>query len=526
MRQVIDLFDPFQGTTDARGGRVVSETGRPLQIRDSRNASTRFSLNQQTWHHVPKPKFLFWVRFFGNFSFARTENSTGKDQSYARGISFLVKSVDKPSITPKVEELNQYNKKRLIHTGVSLEPVTMKFHDDTNDDAMAFWIDYFQWYFATSRGKYHPDWAYDAVSGPGSFFGKDWGFAPRQNRISDFENFYLSHVEIYSFFGGRVSQIDLVNPKIIKFDHDNQDYAESQTLGEISLTLDYEGVLYPKLSEELSSLDRPTVSDLLLDLGDYYQLPQVMGAKELFSQLPNRALQDMATGIIQGNLDMGDIFKQIANETIPLRKDIQKDILNGAYGNLAQFGINSALKGLGEFSFGNETKDPQLFQRSGEIQQAELGGYRQNVPAERANKAQALMASRGTTTGSRGPISGVLDTINSGLAGASNAIMGGIDSAVTGVGGAIGSAAATVGNAAAESFGSALAWAASDEGLGIDALATRDRGGINWNEPATGLTNQGVKALNAVASGAASYARNDARSIGTSITKLINNRMA
>jgi hypothetical protein len=113
------------------------------------------------------------------------------------------------------------------------------------------------------------------------------------------------------------------------------------------MSLDYEGLIYEKLSEELESLDRPTIEELLLDLGDYYQLPEVLGSKGLFSRLPARVLQDLTTILLRegipGDKDVKNILKSILAETIPLRDDIQ----NGAFGNVAQWGISSVLNGLG-----------------------------------------------------------------------------------------------------------------------------------------------------------------------------------
>lgn len=484
LRQVVDLFDPFRGATDLRGGRVVSETGRPLHLRDSRHASTRFSIHQQTWHHVPKPKFLFWVRFFGNFP------TTDQSTDYVRGISFLVKSVDKPSITPKTETLPQYNKKRIVHTGVDYDPVSIKFHDDANDDTMAFWIDYFRHYFGSSRRrKSHTDFGYDATMA--EFNGgqdEGWGFAPADGPSSSFANFYLSHVEIYTFFGGRVSQTDLINPKVVKFQHDNQDYAESSAVSEITMSLDYEGILYQKLSEDLATLQQPTISDLLLDLGDYYQLPEILGNKGFFARLPSRILQDATTALIRGNIpDARGILKGILGETIPLRGDIQDDIKDGVFGNVAQFGISSVLNGLGAYSFGDQKRDPRLFSRTDDISNEELSGYRAANPGSRTGGTKNALASQGASTKSTGLFSSItngIQSIGSGIADAGRTVISGVTDSVS------------------DAFGSALAFAGGDTGSGIgDYATTTDQG--------TALCDAGVQALNAVSSGSTSYATND-----------------
>ena len=45
----------------------------------------------------------------------------------------------------------QYNKKRLIYTNITYGEASIRLHDSVDDAVLAFWVDYFTYFFADSR---------------------------------------------------------------------------------------------------------------------------------------------------------------------------------------------------------------------------------------------------------------------------------------------------------------------------------------------------------------------------------------
>lgn len=194
-------------------------------LRTPRNASTTFSLGGS---QTPRPKGLFVVNFRTNQS-----NISG----WQRDIGFLVKSIDQPTISPKTEELNQYNKKRQIYTGYTTNPVNITIYDTADALALQMWAEYARYYFgdfAQSENNYK----YDQTSA--SMFGEDIGYGLLGT--SDIINFFAA-IDIYQVFRNAYTKTTLINPRISAFDPEDLDY-ERMEASMHRVTVVYESVIY------------------------------------------------------------------------------------------------------------------------------------------------------------------------------------------------------------------------------------------------------------------------------------------
>lgn len=224
----------------------VDDKGRPIISRSPRQASRIFGLDQDYYMgspgdsqtSIPRPKFLFVVRFI-----------RGGGQGSAKwkdGLSFAVRSFGRPKISPQVQELNQYNKKRVIHTGVKYGGVNIEFYDTVDAVVSYMWSEYAAYHFGDFRRQDDYDWKYDATNAQFYNSGeRGFGFTlPQGTDPLDTESgSFFEKVECYQFFGGSYNQFDLIHPKITSFDPDAMEY-EGTTGHGIRMTMDYEAVIY------------------------------------------------------------------------------------------------------------------------------------------------------------------------------------------------------------------------------------------------------------------------------------------
>lgn len=221
--------------------------GNPLMQRSPSQAVRIFGLDQDAFLGVPgggasvgppRPKFLFVVRFIRG---AGEGSAKWKD-----GLSFAVRSFDRPRIQPQTQEFNQYNKKRLVHTGVKFGGVNVDFYDTVDSVVSYMWNEYAAYHFGDFRRQTDTDWKYDATNQ--EFYNSgNRGFGltlPGGISSPDTEaGFFFEKVECYQFFGGLYTQFDLIHPKITSFDPDSMEYENGGSNG-IRMSMDYETVIY------------------------------------------------------------------------------------------------------------------------------------------------------------------------------------------------------------------------------------------------------------------------------------------
>jgi hypothetical protein len=86
---------------------------------------------------APRLKFQYHVQFSG--------------QGCGPDLNMLVKSVDLPKFQVTNETVHQYNRKRVIQTGMTYQPITIKFHDDNSSTVRSLWQSYYAYYFSDSK---------------------------------------------------------------------------------------------------------------------------------------------------------------------------------------------------------------------------------------------------------------------------------------------------------------------------------------------------------------------------------------
>jgi hypothetical protein len=210
-------------------------------LRSPRTATRVFGVGNpnQVVRAVPRVKFLFFVEFVlsaGGRAMI-TGNSDLNTYIGNRGMSFKVKQMDKPKVTMKTAELNQYNKKRLAYTAVEYAEASMKLYDTVDDSIMATWIDYFTYYFGDSRIKTGLAYGQSPID-PTFTDESGWGFRPINEDTKFFDK-----LKVYAFYANTYTAFSYINPKITSIDWQTKDYSSNDP-EELGINFKYEAIEY------------------------------------------------------------------------------------------------------------------------------------------------------------------------------------------------------------------------------------------------------------------------------------------
>ena len=142
-----------------------------------------------------------------------------------------IESVTMPGHSSRVSAQNQYNKKRLIQTGIDYTPVTMRVYDDRDAQVERFLKNASAYYYAglmqNNSRKFSDDIVGDNFSGTSGTSGT--GFVLREER------YYFKSLKILRLNStSDTNCIILRNPVISNIDGDTLNYSDS---GPVSYTL-------------------------------------------------------------------------------------------------------------------------------------------------------------------------------------------------------------------------------------------------------------------------------------------------
>lgn len=272
----------------------------------------------------PKFKHLFHV----NFVLDPVASSIFPDlrNKHNLEIGMLVKSADLPRYAAETEVKHQYNRKKVIQTGVSYEPVNISFHDDTYGVTTALIEAYYRYYFRDGNYGNDPGAYNKAGSGDKTFKGpgaNQYKYGLDNNVTVPF----IQRIEISQMGRKSYTTYTLVNPIITAWQHDTVDYADGTTATN-SITVAYESVFYNRGSVEAGFNGEPTGFG---DPSHYDTTPS-----------PITILGGSAGGlgdIIGGAIDLYDYITKGANFNNPIEAGIAAANILGGIRNLSKDGL-------------------------------------------------------------------------------------------------------------------------------------------------------------------------------------------
>lgn len=218
------------GTTD----------GYPI-IRDFQHAAKLYIAS--SYARSPKFGFLYYVQL--NINENAIIDEQWLEQKKSKEVGLLVKKADLPKFQIANETLNQYNRKTVVNTKLTYQPVSIELHDDNSNITQNLWLNYYKHHFADgnygnggsdSSSTRSPDAFNDTKYGT-----IDYTYGKYSRNI---QGEFFKSVDLFVFHRKEFTKYTLVNPKIAEWTHDSVGQAEGNRVLQNKLTLTYESVIY------------------------------------------------------------------------------------------------------------------------------------------------------------------------------------------------------------------------------------------------------------------------------------------
>ena len=222
---------------------------------------------------APKVKYLYHVVL--NINSGADISALGNNQKYE--INLLAKSSELPKYRVDTAVLNQYNRKKILQTGVEYQPLQIEFHDDNSGLTTLLWESYFRYYYADSEYTNNvgssPSISIDAYNRIEQGKNRVYGGSSQNNfrygldKQGKLEPFFSS-IQIFQLHpqNGKstFTSFTLINPIIVSFDHDQMDHSISEFVLN-RLTLQYESVQYGRGYTQVGTNPSGFAGDRLYD---------------------------------------------------------------------------------------------------------------------------------------------------------------------------------------------------------------------------------------------------------------------
>ena len=271
------------------GGNRSYLRGLPLMLKDSRYVSVHNKVNR-TIQAMPRQKFLYYATFVPGSSVAKNRSF----DSWQQGFAFQIKRVDRVKASPHIKELNQYNRKRLIHTGIDYDTLNLELHDTVDDRVLRVWRDYHVWYFGDGRGKNAATTWRSSVISAQMPVSNGWGFSPPDSQPWDTQ--FFEYLDVYTFYGRKFTQVRFFNPKINSISFDALESSSSE-LAAVDMSIKHEGFEYMQVAAPLTGKQ---ITLFNLNAGDYYEPEDLFGGVNSFLLDLNDNLESSIDGLLGG----------------------------------------------------------------------------------------------------------------------------------------------------------------------------------------------------------------------------------
>mgnify|MGYP001596656449 CR=1 FL=1 len=239
-----------------------SPPGANFYFKDFRNA-----YQHRPDQDPPRQQFNGYVNFIFNRTMYEEFFDNNNNDELRISMSNQLRSADLPGVTFKTETLNEYNRKKIVNTGVEYQPVNMKVIDSVSNTWLVVLMKYFTYHYMDPRNRQDSSssgremdnpWAVrmggsetqaSSFSKGGPFDSNKAGYNP--NITAQF----FERIDYVLYHGNRGVQYSLINPVLTGFSHSNLDYTSSELM-EFDLNFEYESfTMYDVTNFELSPQD-------------------------------------------------------------------------------------------------------------------------------------------------------------------------------------------------------------------------------------------------------------------------------
>lgn len=309
---------------------------------------------------APKAGWLYYIVLNINqsvFNNSPVINDSWR-QRYGKNIGILAKSADFPSFSMATQVVNQYNRKTVVQTGITYNPIRIVFHNDMENVTNELWRAYYNYYYTDGR--------YGQVGGGGVpisdlRFPKE--FLDNKLTPSDeiptivrygLNNFqdsaFFDTIKIYTLNRQRYSSVTLVNPLVSQWNQSNLNQDASELL-DSTMTVTYESVFYNNANTKITKNDPGftsafydnSPSPLSIGGGGVAGLlgPSgvLAGASEVFGEIGQLNANSSPLAVLNTALKARNLAKNASNLTKAGIKAEGKSVLNNLIAGAAVTGI-------------------------------------------------------------------------------------------------------------------------------------------------------------------------------------------
>ncbi len=303
--------------------------------------------------HPVRQKGLFAIRFLRKVG-------DGGDE-WKNGLTFVVKSIERPNVQPVLEEINQYNRKRVIQTGVKYSPVSCTLYDTADGAAMNMWMQYASYYFGDYRqtaGQYQDDILNDEMLGRSTGYGFGIPKVSTEEPGGINSQFFFDKIEVYQLWGREYTSYELLNPKISGFTPDELDYEQS-AVSQITMAITYEGIYHTNGGLPMAVSSNESLVEMF---GGKFsgEVVNPVGSQEQTNSFTSRPREpgsspDDVADLLRRGLDLKNVLRDgtTARQIFGLLGDDNEIIEYGAPRNPLTTSFGGALSKFGNFNFGD-----------------------------------------------------------------------------------------------------------------------------------------------------------------------------
>lgn len=350
IQSILGSAEGVSGITN--GGIEYDDQGVPLMYRDSHSAANITDSSNLWYFNVPRYKFLYFIKFIPAVTTLDTVNVTSNLVDLSSQ-SYIVNSIQKPSVSFNTRTLNQYNKKRIIHTGRTYHPIDCEMWDTGNNRFFDFFIMYMNFFYGDSLNTDYTAWLKDTTSSKFKSGKNGWGYViPESSSLTTDQ--FLDRIQIYEFHGGDYRCMELINPKFTEVRFDDLSYGNGRDLSKFKIRIEYEGINFLYEDIELLS-DKNLIEDMKLNQASFYEPKRLEVTNAQINFAPTVSFNNISadtdyitqttqSGAINARSEQtllmksGSIFGQFNSGT-----NILGDILTQNTGTLLQNGVSSKL---------------------------------------------------------------------------------------------------------------------------------------------------------------------------------------
>ena len=219
----------------------------------------------------PRQQFAGYVMFvldrdlFGTFF-----DEANNDELKVR-MSSLVRTADFPQIEFKTQTLNEYNRKKIVNTGVEYQPVTIRVVDTASNAWLTMIMKYFAYHYMNPRNQNNVgerdvasvNYGQGGAEFIASQFGAGGNFDSNKAGYNINENpHFFERIDYVVYHAQKGTQYSLINPVMTGFTHTPIDYASNELM-EFTMTFQYESfTTYDQTNFDLTTVDLARFEDV------------------------------------------------------------------------------------------------------------------------------------------------------------------------------------------------------------------------------------------------------------------------